>query len=144
MSTTSYLAKPGELTAQWHVVDATDLVLGRLAAKLATVLQGKHKPTYTPHVDTGDFVIVLNADKINVTGKKAEQRTYQTYSGYPSGQHIYSYEAMNEKHPEKVIELAVRRMLPKSKLGRQMLSKLKIYSGTDHNHQAQQPTPLSI
>ena len=144
MSTTSYLAKPGELTPQWHVVDATDLVLGRLAAKLATILQGKHKPTYTPHVDTGDFVIVLNADKVKVTGKKAEQRTYQTFSGYPSGQHVYRYETMADLHPEKVVELAVRRMLPKSKLGKQMLTKLKVYRGDQHTHQAQQPTPLAI
>lgn len=140
----TYLAKPGELQAQWHVVDATDQVLGRLATKLAVVLQGKHKPTYTPHVDTGDFVIVLNADKIKVTGKKSEQRTYQTYSGYPSGQHVYRYETMNDLHPEKVIELAVRRMLPKSKLGGQMLKKLKVYRGDKHDHQAQQPQPLSL
>lgn len=140
----TYLAKPGELQAQWHVVDATDQVLGRLATKLAIVLQGKHKPTYTPHVDTGDFVIVLNADKIKVTGSKAAQRTYQTYSGYPSGQHIYRYETMNEHHPEKVIELAVRRMLPKSKLGGQMLKKLKVYRGEKHDHQAQQPQPLTF
>ncbi len=140
----TYLAKTGELEAKWHVVDATDLVLGRMAAKLATILQGKHKPTYTPHVDTGDFVIVLNADKIKVSGKKAEARTYQTYSGYPSGQHIYRYETMNDLHPEKVIELAVRRMLPKSKLGQNMLKKLKVYRGTSHDHQAQQPQPLSL
>ncbi|MEM1012018.1 MAG: 50S ribosomal protein L13 [Planctomycetota bacterium] len=140
----SYLAKTGELTPDWHVVDATDKVLGRMATELATILQGKHKPTYTPHVDTGDFVIVLNASKVKVTGRKAESRTYQTYSGYPSGQHVYSYKAMNEKSPEKVIELAVRRMLPKSKLGKQMLSKLKVYAGDTHTHQAQQPKPLAI
>ena len=140
----TYLAKPGELKADWHVVDATDLVLGRLAAKLATILQGKHKPTYTPHVDTGDFVVVLNAEKIKVTGKKSEQRTYQTFSGYPSGQHVYRYETMNELHPEKVIELAVRRMLPKSKLGANMLKKLKVYKGDKHPHQAQQAKPLAI
>ncbi len=140
----TYLAKPGELKADWHVVDATDLVLGRLAAKLAVILQGKHKPTYTPHVDTGDFVVVLNAEKIKVTGKKSEQRTYQTFSGYPSGQHVYRYETMNELHPEKVIELAVRRMLPKSKLGANMLKKLKVYKGGKHPHQAQQAKPLAI
>ena len=140
----TYLAKPGELTPQWHVVDATDAVLGRLATKLAVVLQGKHKPTYTPHVDTGDYVIVLNADKIKVTGSKAQQRTYQTYSGYPSGQHVYRYETMSDLHPEKVIELAVRRMLPKSKLGQNMLSKLKVYRGDKHDHQAQQPQPLKF
>ena len=140
----TYLAKPGELQAQWHVVDATDQVLGRLAARIATILQGKHKPTFTPHVDTGDYVIVLNADKIKVTGSKAEHREYQTYSGYPSGQRIYSYERMNRESPEKVIELAVRRMLPKSKLGQKMLHKLKVYRGTTHDHQAQQPQPLAL
>lgn len=140
----SYLAKNGELTPEWHVVDASDQVLGRLASKLAMILQGKHKPTYTPHVDTGDFVVVLNAGKIKVTGNKAEQREYQTYSGYISGQHIYSYRTMNEQHPEKVIELAVRRMLPKTKMGAKMLKKLKIYNGTEHDHQAQQPKPLAI
>ena len=140
----SYLAKVGELQPQWHVVDADDQVLGRLAAKIATVLQGKHKPTYTPHVDTGDFVIVLNADKIKVTGAKAEHRTYQTYSGYPSGQHVYSYNAMNALHPEKVVELAVRRMLPKNKLAKKMLTKLKIYRGDKHDHQAQQPQAMAL
>lgn len=140
----TYLAKPGELEAQWHVVDATDKVLGRLAARIALILQGKHKAAYTPHVDTGDFVIVLNAEKINVTGSKAEHRTYQTYSGYPGGQHIYTYDRMSRERPEKVIELAVRRMLPKSKLGQQMLHKLKVYRGNQHNHQAQQPQPLEL
>lgn len=140
----TYLAKPGELEAQWHVVDASDQVLGRLATKIARVLQGKHKPAYTPHVDTGDFVIVINADKIKVTGSKAEQREYQTYSGYPSGQNVYTYRTMNQKHPEKVIELAVRRMLPKSKMGRNMLHKLKVYRDESHEHQAQQPKPLAL
>lgn len=140
----TYIAKPGELTAQWHVVDGTDQVLGRLATKIAGILQGKHKPTYTPHVDTGDFVIVINADKIRVTGSKAEQRTYQTYSGYPSGQHIYTYRTMKDRHPEKVLELAVRRMLPKSKLGQKMLHKLKVYRGGSHEHQAQKPQPLAL
>ena len=144
MSSTTYLAKPGELKQHWHVVDASDQVLGRMAAKLARVLQGKHKPTYTPHVDTGDFVIVLNADKVRMTGSKPQHRTYQTYSGYPSGQHVYSAQRMLDDHPEKVIELAVRRMLPKSKLGQNMLKKLKVYRGTSHDHQAQQPTPMAI
>jgi large subunit ribosomal protein L13 len=140
----TYLAKPGELQAQWFVVDASDQVLGRLAAKIARVLQGKNKPTYTPHVDTGDFVIVLNAEKIRVTGAKADHREYQTYSGYPSGLNIYSYERMNRESPEKVIELAVRRMLPKSKLGQKMLGKLKVYRGNKHDHQAQQPKALEL
>ena len=140
----TYLPKPGELKADWHVVDATDQVLGRLAAKLAMILQGKHKPTYTPHVDTGDFVIVLNAEKVKVTGSKAEHIVYDTYSRYPGGRHLYSYNTMSRLHPERVIQLAVKRMLPKNKLGRHMLGKLKIYKGDKHEHQAQQPKPLQL
>lgn len=139
MSTTTYLAKPGELKADWLVVDATDQILGRLAAKLAVLLQGKHKPTYTPNVDTGDFVIVLNAEKIKVTGRKAEVLEYDTYSRYTSGRHLYSYEEMITKHPERVLELAVKRMLPKNKLARHRLAKLKIFRGDQHPHAAQQP-----
>ena len=144
MSTTTYLAKPGELKADWHIIDATDLVLGRLAAKVAVLLQGKHKPTYTPHVDTGDFVIITNADKIRVTGKKAEVLEYDTYSRYPGGRKLYSFEDMKSKHPEKLVQLAIRRMLPKSRLGRAMLLKLKIFRGTDHPHGAQQPKVMKI
>jgi large subunit ribosomal protein L13 len=140
----TYMPKPGEVQANWHVVDASDQVLGRLAARIAMILQGKHKPTYTPHVDTGDFVIVLNAEKVRVTGNKAEVTEYDTYSRYPGGRNIYSYKRMKELHPEKVVELAVRRMLPKSKMGRNILGKLKIYKGTDHPHQAQQPKELSF
>jgi large subunit ribosomal protein L13 len=140
----TYMPKPGEVKAGWHVVDATDQVLGRLAAKIAVILQGKHKPTYAPHVDTGDFVIVLNAENVKVTGAKAEVREYDTYSRYPGGRNIYSYKRMSELHPEKVIELAVRRMLPKNKIGRNMLGKLKIYRGTEHPHQAQQPKELKF
>ena len=140
----TYMPKPGEVAAHWHVVDATGMVLGRLASKVAVVIQGKHKPTYTPHVDTGDFVIVLNADKVKVTGRKADVVEYDTYSRYPGGRHLYSYKTMNEKHPEKVVELAVRRMLPKSKMGRNILGKLKVYRGADHPHQAQQPKELKI
>ena len=140
----TYMPKPGEVQANWHVVDATDQVLGRLAARVAHIIQGKNKPTYTPHVDTGDFVIVLNADKVRVTGNKAEVNEYDTYSRYPGGRNIYSYKRMKELHPEKVVELAVRRMLPKSKMGRNILGKLKIYKGTEHPHQAQQPKELSF
>src|SRR3954453_19678710 len=111
----TYTAKPGEIKADWHVVDASNQVLGRLASKIALILQGKNKPTYTPHVDTGDFVVVINAEKIRVTGRKAEVLEYDTYSRYPGGRALYSYETMLSKHPEKLIELAVRRMLPKSK-----------------------------
>jgi large subunit ribosomal protein L13 len=138
------MPKPGEIQGQWHVVDATDQVLGRLAAKISLILQGKNKPTYTPHIDTGDFVIVLNAEKIRVTGKKAEVIQYDTYSRYPGGRHLYSYETMKRLHPERVLQLAVKRMLPKNKLGRTQLSKLKIYKGTEHPHSAQQPKELSL
>jgi large subunit ribosomal protein L13 len=140
----TYTPKPGEIQPDWHVVDASNKVLGRLAAKIAMILQGKNKPTYTPHVDTGDFVIVLNADKIRVTGKKAEVIEYDTYSRYPGGRHLYSYKRMNQLHPERVIQLAVKRMLPKNKLGRHMLTKLKIYKGTEHSHSAQQPKQLEL
>ncbi|CAN5690353.1 50S ribosomal protein L13 [soil metagenome] len=140
----TYTAKPGEIKADWHVVDASNQVLGRLASKIAVVLQGKNKPTYTAHVDTGDFVVVLNADKVRVTGGKAEEIVYDTYSRYPGGRHVYSYRTMKELHPERVLELAVKRMLPKSKLGKHMLTKLKIYKGTEHPHSAQQPKPLKF
>ncbi|HEV2293050.1 MAG TPA: 50S ribosomal protein L13 [Tepidisphaeraceae bacterium] len=140
----TYMPKPGEVQANWHVVDATDQVLGRLAARIAHIIQGKNKPTYTPHVDTGDFVIVLNADKVKVTGNKAEVNEYDTYSRYPGGRNIYSYKRMKQLHPEKVIELAVRRMLPKSKMGRNILGKLKVYRGSEHPHQAQQPKELKL
>jgi large subunit ribosomal protein L13 len=140
----TYMAKPGELKAEWHVIDASDQVLGRLAAKVSTLLQGKHKPTYTAHVDTGDFVILLNAEKIRVTGKKAEVLEYDTYSRYPGGRRLYSYRTMSERHPEKLVELAIRRMLPKSKMGRNILGKLKIYKGGEHPHQAQQPKEFKI
>ena len=140
----TYMPKPGEVQANWHVVDASGQVVGRLAARIAQILQGKHKPTYTPHVDTGDFVIVLNAERVKVTGNKAEVLEYDTYSRYPGGRNVYSYKRMKELHPEKVVELAVRRMLPKSKMGRNILGKLKIYKGTDHPHQAQQPKELKL
>jgi large subunit ribosomal protein L13 len=140
----TYTAKPGEIKADWHVVDATDLVLGRLAAKLSIILQGKNKPTYTPHVDTGDFVIVLNAEKVKVTGKKSDEIVYDTYSRYPGGRHLYSYNTMNKLHPERVIMLAVKRMLPKNKLGRNMLTKLKVFKGDKHPHSAQQPKQLQL
>lgn len=142
MSTT--FAKPGETTAKWHVIDATGLVLGRLAARVAILLQGKHKPTYTPYVDTGDFVIILNCGKVKVTGRKADVNEYETYSRYPGGRHTYGYKEMNALHPEKVMELAVRRMLPKNRIGRDMLTKLKIYSEATHPHSAQQPQELKF
>ena len=140
----TYMAKPGELTGQWHVIDASDQVLGRLAARVSLILQGKHKPTYTPHVDTGDFVIVLNAEKLKVTGKKAEVLEYDTYSRYPGGRHVYSFETMKRLHPERLLQLAVKRMLPKNKMGRHQLTKLKIYKGSEHPHAAQQPKELKL
>jgi large subunit ribosomal protein L13 len=140
----TYLAKPGEIKSEWHVVDAKDQVLGRLAAKLAVILQGKHKPTYTAHVLSGDNVVVLNADKIRVTGNKANDIEYDTYTRYAGGRKIYSYKRMSEEHPERLIQLAVKRMLPKNKLGRDMLLKLKVYKGESHPHAAQQPKALKI
>ncbi|MGA2497469.1 MAG: 50S ribosomal protein L13 [Tepidisphaeraceae bacterium] len=140
----TYLSKTGELKPEWHVVDASGMVLGRLAARIALILQGKHKPTYTPHVDTGDYVIVLNADKVRVTGRKAEVLAYQTFTEYPSGQKLWPYKTMIVRRPEKVFEVTVRRMLPKSRLGRKFLAKLKIYRGAVHPHQAQQPKELKF
>lgn len=142
--TSTYLPKPGEIQADWHVVDATGLVLGRLASRVAMILQGKHKPTYSPSVDTGDFVVIINAEKVKVTGRKAEAIEYQTYSRYPGGLHRYTYREMNANHPEKVVEITVRRMLPKNKLGRHMLTKLKVYRGEEHPHSAQQPKALKL
>jgi large subunit ribosomal protein L13 len=140
----TYMPKPGEVKADWHIIDGTDQVLGRLASRIALLVQGKHKPTYTPHVDTGDFVILLNAEKVRVTGRKADVLEYDTYSRYPGGRRLYSYKTMKQLHPEKLVELAVRRMLPKSKLGRNILGKLKIYKGTEHPHSAQQPKELKL
>ena len=139
-----YTAKKETVEHNWVVVDADGQILGRMAAKIAPILMGKTKPIYTPHVDTGDYVIVVNADKIRVSGKKAETKEYQHYTGYPSGQKIVSFEDMMARKPEKVIELAVRRMLPKSKLGRQMLKKLKVYRGPEHEHAAQKPEKIDI
>lgn len=140
----TYMPKPAEVSADWHLVDGDGQVLGRLAARIAMILQGKHKPTYTPHVDTGDFVVVVNAERIRITGRKAEVKEYDTYSRYPGGRHLYSYRRMKELHPEKILELAVRRMLPKSKMGRNILGKLKIYRGPNHPHAAQRPKELKV
>ena len=141
----SFVAKPGSVQQKWHLVDATDCVLGRMATRIATILMGKHKPEYTPHVDTGDFVVVINAENVRVTGaRKREQRTFGRYSYYPGGYKEESLGSLMVRFPERVIELAVRRMLPKSKLGRHMLKKLKIYRNSDHPHQAQQPEPLVL
>ena len=138
------MPKPGEVQHEWFILDAKDQVLGRLASRIATIVQGKEKPIYTPHVDTGDFFIVLNADKIKVTGRKADAIQYETYSRYPGGRHLYPYRQMKKLHPEKVLELAVRRMLPKNKLARKILTKVKIYKGTEHPHAAQRPKELKL
>lgn len=140
----SYVAKKEQVDRQWYHVDATDRVLGRLASQIATVLMGKHKPTYTPHVDTGDGVIVTNAEKLRVTGKKRDTKQYTSYSYYPGGFKVVPFRRMFEKHPERVLTLAVRRMLPKNKLARHMLAKLKVYRGETHPHSAQQPIPWAF
>lgn len=142
MNRQTYLAKNNEVARNWYVVDAADQVLGRLSVKLARVLMGKHKPTYTPHHDVGDFIVVLNADKIKLTGSKADQKEFQVFTGYPGGQKRFSYRWMMEHHPELLLERAVRRMMPKNKLRAHRLNKLKIYRGAEHPHQSQQPKPL--
>jgi large subunit ribosomal protein L13 len=142
MSTT--LAKPGSVKVDWHVVDASDAVLGRLAAKLAVILMGKHKVDYTPHVECGDCIVVLNADKVRVTGDKANVIEYDKYTRYAGGRRIYSFKRMHEEHPERLLQIAVKRMLPKNKLGRNMLTKLKIYRGDQHPHAAQAPKALKF
>ena len=141
-TTKSYLAKPGEVKQDWFLVDATDRVLGRMAVQIATILMGKHKPCYTPHVDVGDFVVVTNAEKVALTGRKRQQKEYDYYTYYPGGRRATNLAALQAKKPEQIVELAVRRMLPKNKLARKMLSKLKVYSGPEHPHAAQGPKPL--
>ncbi|HOT72725.1 MAG TPA: 50S ribosomal protein L13 [Anaerohalosphaeraceae bacterium] len=140
----SFLAKKGQVEQKWWVLDAEGKVLGRLASKVAMILMGKNKPIYTPHVDTGDYVIVVNAEKVRLTGRKPQNKTYQTYSRYPSGQKIIPFARMIERHPEQVIERAVRRMLPKSGLGEKMFNKLKVYKGPHHEHAAQKPVKLEL
>jgi large subunit ribosomal protein L13 len=140
----SFIAKKGDVEQKWLLVDADGAVLGRMAAAIAPILMGKHKPTYTAHVDTGDYVIVVNADKIRVTGKKADHKQYDYYTHHPGGHKYISFADMMVKKPEKVVELAVRRMLPKNRLGRQMFKKLKVYRGPDHEHQAQRPEKIEL
>ena len=136
----TYMANNDTVVRGWHVVDAKQQILGRLATEIATVLMGKHKPTYTPHVDTGDFVVVTNAEKIKVTGHKSETMSYARYSYHPGGLKVTSFKDMRQKHPDRIIQFAVKRMLPKNALGQRMLKKLKIYSGPVHPHAAQRPT----
>ena len=133
---------PGEADASWRHVDADGQVLGRMAVNIARVLMGKHRPDWTPHVDCGDFVIVTNAEKIVLTGRKADQRMVKSYSGYPGGLKLRSVGSVQAKHPERIVEQAVRRMLPKTRLGSQMFKKLKVYAGSNHPHASQTPTPL--
>ena len=140
----TFSPKDSDITRQWHVIDATDVVLGRLATHVAVLLRGKHKPIFAPHVDTGDFVIVINADKVALSGNKLEDKKAYRHSGYPGGLRAVSYAELMEKHPERAIEKAVKGMLPKNSLGRKTLSKLKVYAGPDHPHQAQQPQPYEI
>jgi len=142
--TKSYMAKPSDVARQWHLVDATDQVLGRLATRVATVLCGKHRPTYTPHVDTGDFVVVINAAKVRVTGRKMDQKLYWTLSRRPGHIKNRTLRQMMATRPDQVIRRAVSRMLPNSALGRLMLRKLKIYAGPKHPHEAQSPQPLAL
>ena len=140
----TYYAKPNEVEREWVLIDATDQVLGRVAAKAAKILRGKHKPQYTPHVDTGDFVVIINADKIRVTGNKETGKVYYRHSGYPGGLKSETFAEAMAKHPERVIEHAVKGMLPKTTLGRAMGMKLKVYAGAEHPHQAQNPRQIEV
>lgn len=140
----TYSAKPETVQRDWYVVDATDRVLGRLATEIASRLRGKHKPVYTPHVDTGDYIIVVNADKIAVTGNKETGKLYHHHTGYPGGIRSVRLANVRANHPERILESAVKGMMPKNPLGRAMLKKLKVYAGPDHKHPAQQPKPLKI
>ena len=140
----TYTPKPGEITRTWHIIDANDIVLGRLASQIAVLLRGKHKTSFAPHVDTGDFVVVINAGKVALTGSKREQKMDYRHSGYPGGMRATSYTELLESNPRRAVEKAVKGMLPHNKLGRQQLSKLKVYAGPDHPHTAQKPQPFQI
>ncbi len=140
----TFSAKPESVERGWFVVDATDKVLGRLASEIALRLRGKHKPEYTPHVDTGDYIVVVNAEKVHVTGRKASNKMYHRHTGYPGGLKSETFDKLVSKAPERVIETAVKDMLPKGPLGRSMYRKLKVYAGPEHQHAAQQPEPLKI
>jgi large subunit ribosomal protein L13 len=140
----TYSPKADEIQREWFVVDATNLPLGRLASEIAQVLRGKHKPIVAPHVDTGDFVVVINAERVAVTSDKSQSKIYYRHSGYPGGLRAESFESLRERRPEAIIERAVRGMLPKNRLGRQMLRKLKVYAGSEHPHRAQSPQPLEF
>jgi large subunit ribosomal protein L13 len=140
----TYSPKASEITRSWHVVDATDLPLGRMASEVAQILRGKHKPTYAPHMDTGDFVVVVNAEKVAVTSDKSQSKIYYRHSGYPGGIKAETFDSLRERRPQAIVERAVKGMLPKNKLGRQMARKLKVYAGPDHPHEAQKPEILEL
>ncbi len=140
----TYQMKKEEASQQWHVIDAKGKILGRLAQEVAMLLMGKHKPTYTPHVDGGDFVIILNAGKLQVSGQKNKKKLYERYSGYPSGRKLENFDSLNQRRPGEPLRLAVKRMLPKNRLGRKMLTKLKLYTGEEHPHEAQNPNNYEL
>ncbi|MDN5345859.1 50S ribosomal protein L13 [Petrotoga miotherma DSM 10691] len=140
----SYTARKEDIKREWFLIDAKDYTLGRLASRIAKILQGKHKPNYTPHIDCGDFVIVVNAEKIKLSKNKKENKVYRRYSGYPGGLKEISFEQMYNKHPERIIKLAVKGMMPKTILAKHMMKKLKVYVGPDHPHQAQKPKEIKI
>jgi large subunit ribosomal protein L13 len=140
----TFSPKPSDVQRRWHLIDATDVVLGRLAAQTATLLRGKHKPIYAPHVDTGDFVVIVNAGKVALTGAKRDNKVEYRHSGFPGGIRATSYDELLAKNPRRVVEKAVKGMLPHNTLGRKMLSKLKVYAGPEHPHQAQKPVPYTI
>lgn len=140
----TFSAKPSEVKRDWYLVDASGKTLGRLASEIARRLRGKHKPVYTPHVDTGDYIVVINAEKVRVSGNKASAKTYYRHTGYPGGIKSITFEKLIQRSPERVIETAVKGMLPRNPLGRAMFRKLKVYAGSEHRHAAQQPQPLDI
>ncbi|MDA7681248.1 50S ribosomal protein L13 [Verrucomicrobiales bacterium] len=140
----TFSAKPADIKREWFVIDATDQILGNIAVKAASLLRGKNKPTFTPHVDTGDFVVVINADKVRLSGRKEQQKIYHRYSGYVGGHHQDTPATLREKAPERLVEFAVKGMVPRNKLGRQIIKKLKIFAGSEHTHEAQNPTQIEL
>jgi large subunit ribosomal protein L13 len=140
----TFSAKPADIKREWFVIDATDQILGNVAVTAASLLRGKNKPTFTPHVDTGDFVVVINADKVRLSGRKEQQKIYHRYSGYVGGHHQDTPASLREKAPERLVEFAVKGMIPRNKLGRQIIKKLKIFAGSEHTHEAQNPTQIEL
>lgn len=140
----TFSAKPADIKREWFVIDATDQILGNVAVTAASLLRGKNKPIFTPHVDTGDFVVVINADKVRLSGRKEQQKIYHRYSGYVGGHHQDTPESLREKAPERLVEFAVKGMIPRNKLGRQIIKKLKIFAGSEHTHEAQNPTQIEL